>query len=69
MLRVKTITYKRIHHLGNYNTEHLEMTAEIDIHDDDIQLSRHLKKKVEFALGLVKAQENPAPENFDEKPF
>ncbi len=73
MLKVKTITYKRIHNLGNYNTEHLEMSAEIDIHDDELQCSQDLKEKVELALGLVKPEPKPAPvtapANYDKKPF
>ena len=30
MMKIKTITYKRIFNVGNYESKHLEMTAEID---------------------------------------
>jgi len=49
---IKTVTYKRINNLSNYNSEHLEMTAEIG---DDIspeQAAQDLKKLVKIILGI-----------------
>ena len=31
---IKTITYKRIINLGNYESKHLELTYEVGEHDD-----------------------------------
>ena len=53
-MEVKTITYKRINNLGNYNSEHLEMTAELDENDSVIDCGKRLKNKVETVLGLNK---------------
>ncbi len=53
-MEVKTITYKRIHILGNYNTEHLEMTAELEESENIQETTRRLKLEVETALGLNK---------------
>ena len=67
-MKVKTITYKRIHNLGNYNTEHLEMTAELDNGEDVQESTSQLKLEVETALGLNKAPVEK-PKVYDEKPW
>lgn len=46
-MKVKTITYKRIFNLGNYESKHLEETAEIDDHDDPDKAATELITIVE----------------------
>ena len=67
-MKVKTITYKRIHNLGNYNTEHLEMTAELDDDDDVQESTNQLKIEFETALRLNKLSVEK-PEKYDDKPW
>ncbi|HBL11661.1 MAG TPA: hypothetical protein DD379_09675 [Cyanobacteria bacterium UBA11162] len=45
-MKVKTITYKKIHNLGNYSSKHLEMFAELNEEDNEIECARHLRNKV-----------------------
>ena len=72
-MEIKTITYKRVHNLGNYNTEHLEMFAELTSDDDVDHCATRLKNHVETALGIVKPEPVPAPKpvstNYDKDPF
>lgn len=69
-MEIKTITYKRVHNLGNYNTEHLEMSAELSVDDDVDQCAADLKNYVETALGLKPEPKPVAPTaNYDNKPF
>ena len=58
---VKTIVYKRVHNLGNYNTEHMEMVAELTADDDADECAADLKARVERALGLSKVEPKPQP--------
>ena len=60
-MEIKTITYKRVHNLGNYNTEHLEMFAELTPDDDVDHCAVRLKNHVETALGIVKPEPESAP--------
>ncbi|ELS04826.1 hypothetical protein Xen7305DRAFT_00045620 [Xenococcus sp. PCC 7305] len=53
-MEVKTITYKRVHNLGDYNTEHLEMMAELSPEDNPQESTKQLIAEVETALGLKK---------------
>lgn len=80
-MEVKTISYKRVLNLGNYNNEHLEMMAELSPGDDPEQCTAELKAKVEAALGINKPgppqEPKPKPQpvaaaaskNFDDEPF
>ena len=72
-MEIKTITYKRVHNLGNYNTEHLEMFVELTSDDDVDHCATGLKNHVETALGIVKPEPVPAPKpvstNYDKNPF
>ncbi len=67
-MKIKIITYKRINNLGNYNSEHLEMTAELDENEDVNRSAHQLKSKVERLLGLAKTA-SEQPKEYDEKPF
>ena len=67
-MKVKTITYKRIHNMGNYNTQHLEMMAELDEGEDIQESANRLKIEVETALGLNKPSVEK-PKVYDEKPW
>lgn len=68
-MEIKIITYKRVHNLGNYNTEHLEMSAELGTDDNVDQCAVRLKNHVETALGLAKTEPAPKPANYDNNPF
>ena len=67
-MEVKTITYKRVNNLGNYNTEHLEMIAVLDDGEDVQEGTKQLKLEVETALGLNKPPVEK-PKVYDEKPW
>ncbi|MGB6297006.1 MAG: hypothetical protein WBF90_12600 [Rivularia sp. (in: cyanobacteria)] len=49
-MKVKLIVYKRIKNLGNYETEHLEMSAELAENEDVEQASRQLRRLVNNLL-------------------
>ncbi|MBD2569707.1 hypothetical protein [Anabaena lutea] len=49
-MTIKTITYKRILNLGNYESKHLEMTYEIEEHDDPLVEASRLMTTVEYKL-------------------
>ena len=67
-MEVKTISYKRVHNLGNYSSEHIELTAELT-KDDNVQAAiKELKLEAETALGIVKP-EPITPKKLDEKPW
>ncbi len=70
-MEIKTITYKRINNLGNYNSEHLEMFAELGREFDVDQCFARLKNQVETALGLIETEPAPAPKpaNYDKDLF
>ncbi len=65
-MQTKTITYQRVKNLGNYESERMELTAEVNEDDDVDDAIALLKQKVLDSLDL-----KPKPEtaNFDEKPF
>lgn len=51
-MNIKTITYQRVKNLGNYESERMEMTIELDDGDSvEIAIAR-IKSKVEEALGI-----------------
>lgn len=45
-MQYKTITYKRVKNLGNYQSEHLEMTIELDETDDVWNATNQLRHAV-----------------------
>nr|ADN14572.1 conserved hypothetical protein [Gloeothece verrucosa PCC 7822]ADN15227.1 conserved hypothetical protein [Gloeothece verrucosa PCC 7822]ADN16425.1 conserved hypothetical protein [Gloeothece verrucosa PCC 7822] len=53
-MQIKTISYKRIVNLGNYNSEHLEMYGELEPGEDPIAEAKNLKEIVSSALELIK---------------
>lgn len=59
-MQYKTITYKRIKNLGNYQSETVEMTIEVDEQDDVEKSFEELKTSVLKALDLdVENEEVP----------
>ncbi|MBW4535202.1 MAG: hypothetical protein KME09_14805 [Pleurocapsa minor HA4230-MV1] len=58
-MKYKTITYQRVKNLGNYESERLELSVELDEDDDEEVAIASLKSKVEQALGI----------EFDQPPF
>lgn len=63
-MNVKTITYQKVKNLGNYESERLEMTIELDPSDDAEAAARILMVKVQDLL-------NPplAPDDDPEVPW
>lgn len=55
-MQYKTITYKRIRNLENYESEHLELSVEIDEQRDIGEQIKDLKNTVRRNLGLVSEQ-------------
>lgn len=64
-MNYKTITYKRIKNLGNFESQHLELTAEVDENEDIDAAIESLKSKVHQGLGL----EKPKDKNDDDIDF
>ncbi|MBW4535507.1 MAG: hypothetical protein KME09_16345 [Pleurocapsa minor HA4230-MV1] len=55
-MKFKTITYQRVKNLGNYESERLELSVELDENDDEAVAIASLKSKVEQALGIESDQ-------------
>lgn len=49
-MQYKLIVYKRIKNLGNYESEHLEMSAELEENEEPVEASRHLRRLVNDIL-------------------
>ena len=49
-MNVKTITYQKVKNLGNYESERLEMTIELDPSDDADDSAKALIAKVQHLL-------------------
>ena len=64
----RSVHYKRINNLGNYSSEHMEMTAELEPGDNEEQCGRELKAKILAALGIndpepvEKSEPKPKPQ-------
>ena len=55
-MKYKTITYQRVKNLGNYESERLELSVELDENDDEAVAIASIKSKVEQALGIESDQ-------------
>lgn len=55
-MKFKTITYQRVKNLGNYESERLELSVELDENDDEAVAIASIKSKVEQALGIESDQ-------------
>lgn len=51
-MKYKTITYQRVKNLGNYESERLELSVELNEDDDVESAIALLKSKAEQALGI-----------------
>lgn len=51
-MKFKTITYQRVKNLGNYESERLELSLELDEDDDVESAIARIKSKVEQALSI-----------------
>jgi len=49
-MNIKTVSYKRIKNLGNFESEHLEVFAEIDENEDPSEASQKLREFVSDQL-------------------
>jgi len=70
-MRVKTITYQRVKSLGNYESERLEMTAQVDEDEDPILAAEQLRQDVHYLLfkpAEKDLEQDPEPEP-GENPF
>jgi len=45
-MNIKSVSYKRIRNLGNYESEHLEVFAEVDEGEDPGEVSQKLREFV-----------------------
>ena len=52
-MKYTTITYKRIKNLGNSESEHLEMSVQVDESEDIEKAVEQLKYTVRQNLGLI----------------
>ncbi len=51
-MKIKQITYQRVKNLGNYETERVELVADIDENENQFHVFKELKEQVELMLGL-----------------
>ena len=58
-MKVRSISYRRTVNLGDYNSETLEMTADVDDNEYTMDAYKLLKHHVHFNLGITKSE--PAP--------
>lgn len=65
-MQYKLIVYKRIKNLGNYESEHLEMSAELEENEDPVEVSRHLRRLVN---DILKESVYPKPVSKDVEDF
>lgn len=63
-MKIRTVHYKRVKNLGNYESETFEMTAEIDDDEGVVSSALKLKEYVHQALGLIEEEVDE-----DEIPF
>jgi hypothetical protein len=49
-MKIKTVTYKRVKNLGNYQSETLEMVAEIDDGENPTRATESLRNQVNAIL-------------------
>lgn len=62
-VKYKTVSYKRIKNLGNYENEALEMSVEL-LENESPELAFELiKRKIEMALGLVPNTKERLPDD------
>lgn len=58
-MQVKTISYQRVKNLGNYESERMEMTIELD-DDDSVEIAiAALKDTVKKALNITDVEDLP----------
>lgn len=62
-MKYKTITYQRVKNLGNYESERLELSAEVAEDDDISSTISTLKEIVNKALGIKEPNKNEYVEN------
>lgn len=51
-MKIQTITYQRVKNLGNYESERMEMTAQVDEDDDPNLVALTLKSMVAKELNV-----------------
>ena len=57
-MKIKTITYQRVKNLGNYESERIELSAELN-DDDDVQKTINQLKNKAFEALNIQENENP----------
>lgn len=56
-MKFKTITYQRVKNLGNYESERLELTVDLNDDDDTDDAIALLKQKVKMSLDFEDNQQ------------
>ncbi len=70
-VKIKTITYQRVKNLGNYESERLEMSCDVDEDEDPILAAAQLQQDVYYLLfkpAEKDIEQDPEPEP-GENPF
>lgn len=58
-MNIKTISYQRVKNLGNYESERMEMTIELD-DDDSVEIAiATIKDTVKKALNILDVEDLP----------
>ncbi len=55
-MEISTVTYSRTLNLGDYNSEKVEMTANLETYDDPNESLKQLKHVVHYSMGLTKTK-------------
>ena len=51
-MKYKSIMYQRVVNLGSYESERMQVEAELEDGDDEYQVARQMQQFVHLALGL-----------------
>ena len=75
-MQLTTITYHRKKNLGNYETEDISLSAELEQGEDHLSAIEKLKIIARQALNISEPKPKPEPKqkvtsanNFDDQPF
>lgn len=71
-MKYTTITHSRKKNLGNYETEDISLTVELDEDESVVDAIEKLKYQAREALDIphpISPSDEPELTNFDEKPF
>jgi plasmid stabilization system protein ParE len=67
-LKIKHLTYQAVKNLGNYSSERLEMSAEVEDGEDPDEAAHDLRRRVNWILAAPPEMGKPREDPPDELP-